>query len=104
MVGPPEAGCGVAPKAKDREPAPKAFGVSGVVCALATPRSEREVLSLVEGAGVRACSRARKTSASSDTAFFGSRARSSILFQASTYGCESRVVTDRTRMAAERMS
>ena len=44
----------------------------------------------------------RRTSASSDPGFFGSRAAFSICCHASAYGCESGLVSERTSVAAER--
>src|SRR6266567_2642255 len=101
MVRPPEAGCGAAPKLSDNV---SPGCVAGVTCGLEPLSSERELLPPLEGKGARACSRARKTSPSSDAAFFGSRARSSICFHARMYGCELGVVTERIRVAAERRS
>src|SRR5260370_36320138 len=93
-------GCGVALRRRDKGSA--ADPALGAGWATEGPPSAREVLSPVEGNGARERSRPRKTSASSDAAFFGSRARSSIPFHALMYGCESRVVTERTRIAAAR--
>src|SRR5438874_12105919 len=101
MVRPVEVGCAAAPRVRERV----SLGcVAGVTCGVGPLSSERELLLPREGEGTRACSRARKTSASRDAAFFGSRAKSSICFQALMYGCESGVVTERTRVAAERRS
>src|SRR6266567_458928 len=94
-------GWGVALRLSDKASANPALGAGW---ATEGPPSAREALSPVESEGARECSRARKTSASSDAGFFGSRARSSIRFHALMYGCELRVVTERTRIAAERMS
>src|SRR5437868_1246593 len=99
MVRPPRAACGAVPRVRERV---SPGCVMGFACGVEPLSSERELLLPREGEGARACSRARKTSASRDAAFFGSRATSSICFQALMYGCESGVVTERMRVAAER--